>query len=1147
MVDKLELTLFGHPEFRLGGVPVTRFKSGKSQALLSYLAVTGVPHNRSALAGLLWGSMPEDRARMNLSQALTTLRRFFDEHIVINRQTVAFKRDLHTWIDVEYFKSRVTGFPSEIDIPSLEEAVQIYRGDFLDGFYVRESPEFEIWVLTQRARLRELALGALHTLAVQHSAQGEDGWEAAIDYTSRLLSLEPWHEEAHCLMMRLLALNGRRSAALVQYERCRQILLDELGVEPGKEITALYEHIRDGDFAPSRRQVEFTLREGKKNTDDHYADETVLERETFITNLHPQPTNFVGRERELDTLEDLIIMRGTRLVTLVGSGGIGKTRLALEFASRQLENKFQKKQRKEQPFNPFPNGIYFVSLESLSSPELIWTAIAEAMRFRLDHGEIQLMEYLRAKRLLLVIDNFEHLLDGAVYLSRILKSAPDVHILVTSREQLRLLEEQVYPLHGLEFPESALANNAAEYSAGKLFVQTAQRQRPDFTLDVFENEKLALICQQVEGMPLALELAATWTDTLSISHIAAEIQRNLDFLTAKYRNMPPRHHNLRTVFDVSWKKLQPADQTMFSTLSIFRGGFTLEAATWIAGATTQSLATLVSKSLLRYSKSQDRYTIHELLRQYGDEKLGDRSEHQKEIKDRHSQYYCKWFADQITVNTLKAKDQKAVLDEMSSELENTRAAWDWALQNHYIERLLFGTTAFGLYYAWRGGFKEGERTFRAFANQLVDLNEQQDANRMFMRIDILNWQAHFLNELGDRPKAIDLLLESDDLINSTCVAEVDTRAVRAHNLANKCRAGWWQTSDVRHNQIAQARALYREVDHPFGLPFALATSANLALVTGQMEEARRFYEESLEYFERTGNMLGTAASLNGLGSLAFAQNDYDGAESLLQQAVDIARGIEDLYRVANALMSLGCVYLYGGQFERARGVLERCVADYTDMGLKNFRAASLYYLGYTCLHLGEYDQAASCGKTSLQLALETDYKEIIAQSIMLPAAIALTNDDFLQAQRGFEEADRALVSKRSTRVLFGEDCGQVGLGAAILGLGRVDEAKNIFTELLQQAVASHRQDMLLYTLVGIALLLARQGDAERAVELYSLAGGYPFVGESRWFTETFGRFIEASSTNLPLDKIEAARLQGKSRDLWGTANELIVEFNPSKG
>ena len=218
MPKELELALLGNVEIRRDGLPVTDFKSSKARALLCYLAVTSRPHSRPALAGLLWGDMPEAKARMNLSQALSHLRRLVGDHVSTTRQTVAFNRESDYWLDVDIFEARVNDTSGDASITALQEAVQLYRGDFLDGFYVRGVPEFEMWVLAQRAYLRELALQALHRLIAHYTEQGEDGWATAIEYTTRLLTLEPWQEEAHRLMMRLLSLSGRRSAALVQYE-----------------------------------------------------------------------------------------------------------------------------------------------------------------------------------------------------------------------------------------------------------------------------------------------------------------------------------------------------------------------------------------------------------------------------------------------------------------------------------------------------------------------------------------------------------------------------------------------------------------------------------------------------------------------------------------------------------------------------------------------------------------------------------------------------------------------------------------------------------------------------------------------------------------------------------------------------------------
>jgi DNA-binding SARP family transcriptional activator len=248
MQVELHLVLLGNVEMRRDGVPVTGFRSAKAQALLCYLAVTGRPHTRPALAGLLWSDMPEDRARMNLRQALTNLRRLLRPYLDITRHEVGFNPNGAYWLDVERFEALAAGASPECDAERLREAVELYRGDFLEGFYVRNAPEFEDWALARRTRLRELAMGALHRLAVHFTQQGEPGHAAGIDYVTRLLALEPWREGGHRDLMRLQARRGQRGAALAQYETCRRVLAEELGVEPGPETTALYERIRDGDL-----------------------------------------------------------------------------------------------------------------------------------------------------------------------------------------------------------------------------------------------------------------------------------------------------------------------------------------------------------------------------------------------------------------------------------------------------------------------------------------------------------------------------------------------------------------------------------------------------------------------------------------------------------------------------------------------------------------------------------------------------------------------------------------------------------------------------------------------------------------------------------------------------------------------------------
>ena len=1135
MGKKLEIKLFGNLEISLGGSPVTDIKSTKAKALLCYLAASGQAHSRSALAGLLWGNMPESRARMNLSQALTTLRRYFPDHLSISHQEVAITSGIDTWIDVNSFEAAL----EEETVVAMNDAVRLYRGELLERFYVPGAQEFETWLLIERARLREKAIRTLDRLTKHNIRQGRDGWEAAINYITRLLAIEPWHEQAHRLLMILFALTGKRSAALMQYERCRQRLWDELGVEPGNYTTEIYERIRDGEIPAPGGEVGHSFLEKEIGGTIESADQYSQYTPPIPSNLPPQPTGFVGRERELNALENLILKRGKRLVTLVGLGGIGKTRLALEFASRLLQRYSAKDGIPGTGDPPFPNGIFFVSLESLRSIGQILPAIAEVMQIRMDRDEGHLMEFLSTRRAMLIIDNFEHMLEGGLFLSQILKSAPEIYLLVTSREQLKLLEEQVYPLDGLDFPEPELASRVMDFSAGEMFLRAARRQVPEFALDEDDVECLSRICWLVDGVPLALELAATWVDTLPLSAIATEIQRNINFLSSEYQNLPHRHRSIRAAIDVSWNLLLPDEQNMFTKLFAFQGGFTREASAAVAGVAVENLSSLVSKSLLRYVKSQNRYYLHELLRQYAGDRLLESGADLPNLLDKHSQYFCRWFHNQVDPSILKSVGQKHVLDKVTAEIENIRAAWHWALKNRYLDRLLEMISPFGMYYVWRGGFREGERTFRSFAEQVVDLKDVSEVKQILLKVGILNWQAFFSTEIGDQAKAVQLLSECRTLLDSPILDQVDIKAQRAQNLVNINRADWLQTFDTRYRNLSQARTLYREVNHRYGLPFALTTSARLALVTGRLDEAQEFLQESLEIYEQTGNQIGCAISLTGLGNLAFAQNRYERADQYLMRAVEIAREMNSIERTIIASMYQGTVCLYSGKFSQAQGILEYCVMESAEHGLPLYQVTSLSYLAYDLLHLGKYSQAAQLIEDAFLLAEKTNDEEVVSLTHMISAAIKLVNQAYPEALLGFEEAAKTQGSRKAARIVFGEDCWQVGLGTALLSSDQIVEAQEVYGKLMHEAIVSQRQDRLLYAFVGYALLNTVRGKVERALEIYSTAANYPFVRESCWFQDVFGRPVETACSNLPEYRIREIKAQAVRNEIWRFADQLI--------
>jgi predicted ATPase/DNA-binding CsgD family transcriptional regulator len=383
-------------------------------------------------------------------------------------------------------------------------------------------------------------------------------------------------------------------------------------------------------------------------------------------NLPPQSTPFVGRTEELTQIAHLLADPTCRLLTLLGPGGIGKTRLALETAAAQLEH--------------YRDGVYLVPLQALSSLDFIVPAIAEALHFQFYPGgepKQQLLDYLREKSWLLMLDNFEHLLDGVDLLTDILSHAPAVKLLVTSRQRLNLSSETVYTLGGLDMPSEGLADNALDSSAVKLFVQRARRLRPHFALND-DWVTLARICRLVDGMPLAILLAAAWVEVLSLQEIALEIEHSLDFLETEMRDLPERHRTMRAAFDPTWKRLAEAEQEVFKKLSVFRGGFTREAAQAVAGATLKTLMGLVDKSLVQVMAS-GRYDLHELLRQYGEDKLCEKAEDNAAARETHLFFYAAFAAAQG--EEMRGTRMNEAVEATRLEYDNLLTAWYWACEH----------------------------------------------------------------------------------------------------------------------------------------------------------------------------------------------------------------------------------------------------------------------------------------------------------------------------------------------------------------------------------------------------------------------------------------------------------------------------------
>lgn len=762
--DLLTLTfkLLGKPEVWLGEHRLTEFNTAKTEALLYYLVVTGQPHTRDHLATLLWGEMPDDKAKRNLTKSVQVLRKLLGPYLHIETQSIAFNlAALH--------ESDVTAFaqsnPEPDDLASLESRIARYRGDFLDGLQPNDAPEFEAWLVRKREYLRETLLQLLDKIidACSDAHSVEANAPRGIEYANRLLALDPWRESAHRQIMTLLATVGQRSAALAQYEQCRNVLADELGIEPSLETTTLYERLKTASrIVPN--------------------------------NLAIIATRFVGREDELQRIDAQLQQPECRLLTLMGPGGIGKTRLALQAALQFIQSDMSDSTTHPPTALRFGDGVYFVNLAAVQATDAdadaagnaIMFAVAETLhlfRKTTDDVPTRLHDYLHDKRLLLVLDNFEQLIAGAAMLTTLLQLSPQLKLLVTSRERLNLREEWTIEVPGL-----------SDKHAHTLFEQLAHQVR-GAALPTSDLSHVLKICLVTQNTPLALELAARWLRVLSCADVAQEIEASLDFLTTNLRDLPERHRSLRAVFDHSWRLLSDQERDAFQRLTALRAGFTREAAQAVAGASLGLLAALADKSLIRL-KLDGRYELHELLRQFGAQQLAGNVALENATRERHCAYFFGWLKRQEL--RLRNPDfQERALEEVETEQDDLRAAWTWAVQHQLTNRITEGLECVGTFIDLRGGFAEGRDVLGLTIDAMAGL-EPEEARCLLMRL--LCWQTNFFFELGDVPSAQQTLTRAQTTLEHPSLAQCDTRLEQGMLL-------FWRAKLVVHADRASAQQL----------------------------------------------------------------------------------------------------------------------------------------------------------------------------------------------------------------------------------------------------------------------------------------------------------------------------------------------------
>ena len=1115
----LSIRMFGGLDVRRDGEPIAHFAYDKVAAFLAYLVLEPViPQSRDVLAELFWPEQPKNDARHSLRQALFQLRQALGEDnaatalIVATRTTIQRNPEAILSIDVAtfdaYLNSAAVNQTTETRgrrVQLLVEAVVLYEGELLRGLSLLNNDAFEQWLQGKRERYHRRAVAALDQLVHDYEKQGDYG--QALRYAQRLAELEPWREEAQRKLMLLLARTGQRSAALKRYELCCRHLDEMLDVAPSLETERLYRRIRQ--MASAR----FAL---------------------------PTPmTPFIGRQRELEMLLHYLRDPGQHLITITGLGGMGKTRLAIQAGTLARMERVRL----------FLHGVVFVRLGAVETADQLIAAVAQSLDFQFAAQEDavgQLLAFLEEKELLLILDQFEDLLSerSLSFLSAMMVSAPDLKVLVTSRQRLGLRGEQVLPLTGLPLPEGneqSFTMASDEDGAVALMVSAMRRLRPTRQLPPESIARVVDLCRLVGGMPLAIELAAAWTDTLSLQEIAVKVERNLSLLATAAPDIPARHRSIWAVFDTSWQRLDAAERQALAQLSIFRGGFTRQAAEAVTGVSSSpALSRLVRHSLVQYDAGSDRYDIHPLLWQYGAEKLAEEAGDVPRVRERYSAYYERWLR-QLEEQLAGAREH-TVLRQMDAEIGNIRRVWQWATEQGDEEWLDATSAALHHYYRRRGRYEMGEK---AFADGVQCLGQPWEGGAARVRAKLLAYQADMLREQGHSDRARICLEESAGLLAQAAAQGSDTRREEAFTLW--CNALLTPDAKASRHLLGQSLAHYRDLGALSQAAGVLTALGLLWKSAGDLAQADACFEESQTICRQLATPAPVVELSYNLAGIRMRRGQYAESERLLQEGLVLARRVDDRAAVALGFGELGHYYLQTGQYEQAADSYRESKTIREELGQRSLVAEGSGLLGYALLHAGEYREAHLTGERALQLARAVDVAPYAGTALAAIGGALLARRQPARAYQRLLEAAEAYREGWQDDWQARRSVWQALAACALCHQGNVDRARTIIDGALQTAIEVHSLIALNTALPVRALMLLKEGQPERAVELFALAQTQPHVARSRWFADVVGRHIEDAAACLPPHVLAVARKRGQTRDLWETAQALLQEEAGQRG
>ena len=957
-MSRCSLYLFGSPRLEVNGEPVNTDRR-KALALLAYLAVTRHTHTREALAALLWPDYDPGKAFAYLRRTLWELNQLLGDGVVLaERETVGLNLQAELWLDVAEFRRVLTQARSASASRQsvLLHAADLYQADFLSNFRLKDAPNFDEWQFLETENLRCDLAAALQTLVDFDLADGGES-DRAITLARRWLALDSFDEAAHRALMRAYAQAGQTAAAIRQYQECARLLQAELKTAPQPETTALFEQIKSGKTAPTP---------STQNT-------------TSLTNLPRALTPFIGRAQLVADLAGRLARTGNRLITLTGSGGVGKTRLSLEVAHAVQAH--------------YPHGVWFIDLAPLNDPQLVPHAVVATLEiYRTPDRAVLsvLIDHVRDKRLLLVLDNCEHLIEACAQLAdQLLQHCPEVHLLATSREALGIQGEVSVRVPSLSLPpiEQPTPEVLAQSEAVQLFLDRATAASPDFVLSEANAPAIMQICHRLDGIALAIELAASRVKLLKVEQITARLDDAFHLLTGGSRTALPRQQTLAAMIDWSYNLLTDHERTLLRRLVVFASGWTLEAAEVIGSGDGLNrydildlLTQLVNKSLVIVEPTQTeetRYRLLETIRQYGREKLAATDENAA-VRQRHLIFFLE-LAERAEPE-LQGPDQAAWFDRLEVEYDNLRAALDWACSTNDEAGLKLGG-ALRHFWGIRGYWNEG----REWLARILALPVAQA--RTTTRACALNGAAYLARMQDDTASAKHLYEESIVI--------------------------WRETNDTSE-----------------GIMHALRVYGNLIHYHYDKVRGRALIEESLAIARAAGNQVEMAWSLFDLGWIAHVENQPDVARALMEESLALHRDVRNPSGMGMTLRLLGEDALERGKLERGRALVEESLHFYRQIRDKFGVAAGFALLAQMAWLQHDLPRAVQLNIESLALVQDLGVTVVARWRLSELGWMALQQHDAARAQHYFVEALNSLHGSREQENVFANIGGMVGVAVA---------------------------------------------------------------------------------------------------------------------